>query len=1025
MSHAREGCRVGAAGVCGAAARAAAALVLLVALPAVAPAQSFGRNKVLYERFPFAVLNTEHFRVYHYPERSGAGVEAAGMLEGWYGRYLRELGWRLEGKQPVVLYNDLPDFRQTNVVSGLISEGVGGVTEGLANRIVVPLTGIRQENDHVLGHELVHAFQFTRIQSAALRGVSATAEPPLWFVEGMAEYLSRGRRDALTAMWLRDAVLHDDVPDLSRLTRDPTYFPYRFGQAFWAFVAGTWGEAAVPRLFDAVVEGGTARGLQAALGVKEAEFSRRWVQALKAAYGPDLLERDRPEQAARRISPARSRLNLSPVISPDGRYVAYFSRRDPFTLDLFLADAGTGRVIRRLARSERDEHFDALRFTDSAGAWSPDSRTFAFVVYRGGDNAVVLEDVRGGRASRTLQPKGVDSITDLAWSPDGRTLALAGTHEAVGDLYLLDLKGGGVERLTDGSSSELQPAWSPDGRTLAFVTDRGADAAIVAAGASPPTRIALLDLATRRVELLPPPAGARAINPQFAPDGDSLYLVADPDGVPDVYRFVPSTGELFRVTRLATGVTGLTELSPCLSVARKTGTVVFSAFARRDTGIYRLDAAAAPGLPVHPADLSEDDRAVLPSVSGSRTVPASEPAPQPPPVPAAIISTTPYRPGLSIIGVGQAGVGVAFDPFGTRLRAPIDVLLSDVLGDHLLDISADISSDVATLGGQVVYLNQANRLNWGVGAGHIPLEDFSVVSVTDPSAPSDVAVQRQVTWVDQAELQLQYPLSPNRRVEAGAGYQRYTFRPTADLFFIQGFQTVGHGTVTLDVPSPLNLGYVDLAYVGDTSFFGFTSPLSGSRYRLEVRPVFGSLLYLTALADFRQYVYLGRVSLAFRGLYLGRYLRDAENSLLSPISIGNPLLVRGYYPGSFRADECGGDITAGSCPVFDRLFGSQATVFNAEVRLPLFGNEELGLIPFRQLPVDLVAFLDGGLAWTSTSHPVLRLAADSEARVPVFSAGVAVRVNLMGAAVLELNWAWPFQRPRGGWQFGLLISPGW
>ena len=831
----------------------------------------------------------------------------------------------------------------------------------------------------------------------------------------------------LTAMWLRDAVLHDDVPDLAALTRDPGYFPYRFGQAFWAFVAGTWGEGAVAPLFDAVVERGTSRGLVEALGVTARDFSDRWAQALQEAYGPDLAGRDRPEEAARRISVPRARLNLSPVISPDGRRVAYFSRRDPFTLDLYLADAATGRVIRRLARSERDEHFDSLRFTDSAGTWSPDSRTFAFVVYRGGDNAVVLADADGGGVRRTLRPEGVDSITNLAWSPDGRTLALAGTREAVGDLFLLDLSNGGVERLTDDPWAELQPAWSPDGRTLAFVTDRET----VAAGAAPAARIALLDLASRRVELLPSPgislpiAGVRAINPQFAPDGQSLYVVADPDGFPDVYRWAPRSGELFRVTRLATGVTGLTELSPCLSVARRTGTLVFSAFSRRDTGIYRLEPGAAVGMPVRPADLRAGERAVLPAVGGDRTVPSAELAPPPPAAPAEVLSSSRYRPGLSLLGVGQAGVGLAFDPFGVRLRAPVELLLGDVLGDHLLDVAAEISSEAVTLGGRVTYLNRSRRLNWGFSAGHIPLEDFSVVTVTDPGAPSDTAVMRRIAWIDQAELQLQYPLSANRRLEAGFGYERHTFRSTADLYFLQNGGTVGQGTTSLAAPSPLDLGYADLAWVGDYSFFGFTSPLRGSRYRLEVQTVFGSLLYLTTMADYRQYVYLGRLGLAFRGLYLGRWLRDAESSFLAPIAIGNPLLVRGYLPGSFRADECGGGAAAGDCPVFDRLFGSQATVFNAEVRLPLLGNEELGLIPFRALPVDLVAFLDAGLAWTSTSRPVLRLEADSEARVPVFSAGVAVRANLMGAAVLELNWAWPFQRPRGGWQFGLLISPGW
>ena len=44
--------------------------------------------------------------------------------------------------------------------SVIIGEATGGVTEILKRRIVLPLAGPLAETDHVLGHELVHAFQF-------------------------------------------------------------------------------------------------------------------------------------------------------------------------------------------------------------------------------------------------------------------------------------------------------------------------------------------------------------------------------------------------------------------------------------------------------------------------------------------------------------------------------------------------------------------------------------------------------------------------------------------------------------------------------------------------------------------------------------------------------------------------------------------------------------------------------------------------------------------------------------------------
>ena len=100
-----------------------------------------------------------------------------------------------------MLYASHADFEQTNVVADEINEGTGGFTEPIRRRIVLPLAGSLADTDHVIGHELVHAFQFD--MSGPLTGDSQQSpleRLPLWFVEGMAEYLSLGRVDANTAM---------------------------------------------------------------------------------------------------------------------------------------------------------------------------------------------------------------------------------------------------------------------------------------------------------------------------------------------------------------------------------------------------------------------------------------------------------------------------------------------------------------------------------------------------------------------------------------------------------------------------------------------------------------------------------------------------------------------------------------------------------------------------------------------------------------------------------------------------------
>ena len=138
----------------------ALATAAVMTAPTIASAQGsyFGQNKVQYREFDFRVLKTEHFDIYYYPEEEAATRMAARMAERWYGRLSRLLNHELRGRQPLILYASGSHFRQTNTIQGAIGEGTGGVTEAYKRRIVLPFAGPLEATDHVLGHELVHAF---------------------------------------------------------------------------------------------------------------------------------------------------------------------------------------------------------------------------------------------------------------------------------------------------------------------------------------------------------------------------------------------------------------------------------------------------------------------------------------------------------------------------------------------------------------------------------------------------------------------------------------------------------------------------------------------------------------------------------------------------------------------------------------------------------------------------------------------------------------------------------------------------
>jgi Tol biopolymer transport system component len=1004
--------------------------------PASASAQ-FGRNKVQFDDFDFHKLESEHFTWYFYPEAAEAVEDAVRMGERWYERLARSFQHEFESSKPVILYADHPDFQQTNTLSGAIGEGTGGVTESLKNRVIMPLGGSYWDTDHVLGHELVHAFQYNIAQSRRGGGIQGLGALPLWLIEGMAEYLSVGRDDPLTAMWMRDAIRRDELPTIRQMTRDTRFFPYRFGQALWAYIGGTHGDDAVVEVYRRALRIGFEGAIAQVLGMSTDTLSVRWKTQVERDYLPLLEGRTPPENAGNLIlapSTGAGTTNISPSLSPDGRYVAFLSDEDLFSVDLYMADAQSGEIIRRLASANSDPHSDALRYIDSSGTWSPDSRFFAYVVVSGGDNRLVIVNSDNGQVTRRISfdEWGIGAVSSPAWSPDGRYIALSGSVGGITDLFIYDLDAEEVSRLTDDKHADLQPAWSPDGRTLAFASDRGPETDFEDLTYSE-LRITLIDVATRDLDVLPIFGNVKHINPQYSADGTRIYFVSDQDGFSDIYEIEMPSQDVRRITRLATGVSGHTYDAPALSVSAS-GLAAFTVFDELEFHIYTLglagqgqavtasaDAELQAGRrlpPVDPDGFSRVETYLLDSQTGllaSGTYTAED--------------AEEYSTDLSLDYLGQPTIGVGTDSYGSYVGGGTSAYFSDMLGDKALALAVQANGTFKDIGGTAFYQDLSNRWNWGAGAGRIPylIPYFTYDSDIDGNY---LGLISQRIFLTTAIGQLSYPFSTTQRVEFSAGVTRYSYDLEVDKYYYNSFgQTVAIQRQDLDSPDADNLYQGSVAIVGDNAFFGFVSPIRGSRYRIEVGRTQGTADFTTVIGDFRRYFSPTlNMTIGLRALHYGRYGLDSSGEgfgfgPLNPLFLGYETFIRGYAWESFDPEECSQQST--TCSAVDRLLGNRLAVTSLELRIPFLGVEQYGLINFPYLPTELVLFTDAGLAWDDTRPAELKWSRSGTERVPVVSTGIAARFNVLGFLILEAYYAKPWQRPVKDWHWGFQIAPGW
>ncbi len=1004
-------------------------LFFLISLSFLSYSQYFGQNRPIYKTFNFKVHQSPHFEIYHYFENDSVVQELAQSAEQWYHMHQQVFGDTIKERNPIIIYKNHADFQQTTAIMGTVGVGTGGVTEALKNRVIMPVTEGWAQTDHVLGHELVHAFQFNSILTKDSTNLNSLQNLPLWMVEGMAEYLSIGSVDPHTAMWMRDVVLNDNFPTLEMITRDQSYFPYRYGHAFWAFVGRTFGDSLIAPIFEETAKRGYEVALKRYLGLSEKEFSEIWKKTYVEHFKLMMKDTvDNPSGAEIIHKRNAGHINISPSISPDGKYVAFYSEKELFSIDLFLAETATGRTIHKLSSVIHNNEVDALNFIESAGAWSPDSEKFAFIGFSKGINKLLIVD--GRQVQTEIEIPGVPAFNYPAWAPDGKSIVVSGLVNGVNNLYQYFFETQSVKRLTHDSWSNIHPSWSPDGRFIVYSTDIPFPTDTVSKR-TPGYCIATLDMETMEIKPYHFFSGASNLSPIFTPDGENVYFLSDRDGFRNLYRINLLSEQIFQETDILTGISGMTPLAPAYSVASQTGKVAYSYYFGGNYSIFiatpddflgkevsplMVDLSAATLPPLNRAIAGIVDR----NISGRMGQPETS---------VDSFKVVKYKPKFKLDYISNIGVGVSTGYMGTGMAGGVEMLFSDIVGANMFHVGLALNGEIYDFGGQLTYINQKNRVNWSATISHVPYSyafygrngDW-VTNGSNNNYVDTLFMFHYRIFESVIGGMAQFPLSKSRRIETGGYLSWYNYRVDVHSHVYVNNIYYNYTKEKGKAPDGYALQRLNMAYVVDNSVFGLASPMDGTRQRFQVEKVFGFVNYWGTLLDYRKYFRVKPFSIAMRGYYYGRH---GEKNLdrIYPLYLGYPWLIRGYDNAAFNKQISTGTPSIGP----DQLMGNHMALANLELRFPFTGPERLTAIKSRLLFTELTLFADAGLAWYDKDDIKFKWQPDSlNERIPIMSAGLSLRVNIFGMIILEPFYAIPFQL--GGFKagtFGLNFTPGW
>jgi hypothetical protein len=916
-----------------------------------------GQNQVPWYEFDWQFVDVPPpgggkggIRLYYYRNEEAQARRALPAIQSAFARLVDQFHYNPTKRIPYILYATQREFQTQNVFQ--VTESVLGVTSPEDLKMAVPYFGDHSKFAEVSTHEMVHQFTIQKLleQAGAEHMPSPIDFLPLWFIEGIAEYYSKGGIDSETDLYMRDLVWNPDPSkgyEILPFAEDRIrgyIATYKLGQVRVAFIADTYGKEKIQAFLENAYLLASSDDKQAPSPVRSfsalvrrvlneplEQVDGRWRAWLKRRYYPEYL---RAKQDLPQLREVRG-LPYEPedfVTSPDGSVaVVRGIDRSRGRARLFLVALRNPKAAVEIAADSVPgvESLHPIEF--SVAAVGADVVVFA-AQDGSGDRVYALpykhEEAEGRpprvtagkRRTVDIRPPGRGrfiQISDPAISPDGRQLAFVGVaSDGQQDIYVAPIRGGQARRITEDPFSEKDLSWSDGGVYYSSdATDHGR------------TNLFRIDPATKeRVRLTTAPSSDR--HPSALPDGSVLFS-SDSGGKIDLHLL--KDGATRQITDFATGL-----VSPALSPK---GRGVFAGTFYG--GTFRM--VEVPKV----AWLESPEVKVRPPAGDTLEIPSADLPVAPTEYEALALKN--WSPEAGFVYGGGAGSAVAG-------RAA--VLFSDMLRDHVLFLDLSVLGSFDYTQALVLYENRVQRPGWVLGGFHFVQRNLDRLD-------SDLVFLQRDFGVVGA---FRYPFDRFKRVEAEltlGGVERYCLESFTSLLTTS---CSGIG----DTPSPAYAGDQDwrnrnggVTFTASPTFrFGYdtirydfaTGPLAGHSFLFELGGGWlpaRQAVHGFAHFDAQQYFQLGRrANIGFRAAVGTSFSPDASSRIWERswwlTSADN---LRGFYP----LDE-------------ENLIGRNFYVANAELQLPLDSLVRLAIFDY----IEGVAAVDfGGVfdRWTSVASP--------------------------------------------------------
>ncbi|MCF7918583.1 MAG: BamA/TamA family outer membrane protein [Candidatus Cloacimonetes bacterium] len=966
-------------------------ILFTLAFPLIA--QYFGKNKIQPQKIDWNNIQTMHFDIY-YPARDDdfGKIVALCAEEAYY--YIRE-DFRTPVKQriPIIFYSTHQEFESTNVIPNLLSEGVGGFTESMNNRVVMPFSGSYREMEQTLIHEMTHAY--VNELSRGRIGNTGRRSLPFWLSEGLPEFISINGKRTYNNMFIIDLVLNNNLINLEEVGG---YYAYREGESFLNFIEQEYGRDKVMDIFYSARSDTQNAMMKRIFNVPFLELQQRWENSLKRRYFAMYNDYRVPYEVYERRTDSQkdgSSMNVAPRYAPEGLRYAWFANRK-LTDGIWFADRSDLGNDRELIRSAVTGELEEFHFKRNNLSWFPDGKRIAFAANTSFGDRIQILDVNKEHIAKSVSFDSINVVYELDVSPDGKKIVFNGIKGTSTDIFIYDLEQETLQQLTQDKYYDGAPRWSSDGKHIVFYSER--------LPLQSRENLHIFDKSVRNIYYCDlesnefyqvTDSASDNYNPVWSADGSKILYISDEDMITNIRIIDLKNAREAQVTDVLCGVLNF-------DLSRNDEYILLSCFYN---GAWDLFQKTAPldslqwqdsHLP-QKVKLADDfwERYDIERIRyfGKTNLAFKKPASHQnidPELAEMYDIKIDYGPDTTIVEenrridrrpteenepeiipyklkwkIDNFWGGLAYNSTGTY--ALLNIWASDILGNHSLYSSFNVSGEIESSSFSFQYLDLTRRDDYGGGVFYLNDETLYRNANDDYFRARD----RQYGFYG---IML-HPFDKYWRLETQLAVLRHqTFWDWWDKYngdWIEGWQPDENDYLVAP----------KLSIVHDNTLYGYVGPIAGGKQYLSLQHSFSTKKdYNMIYADLRNYKFFAK-----------RY------------SWANRLIAAWTDSDEFTGFELTGFNGVRGFNDND-LDGKRKFLFSTELRYPLIDNLTLAFpFPIRMSGVRGSVFIDLGAVWDEEKDFVFwNYAQLKDARMGI---GFGPRFNL-GFFILKFDIAW-------------------